>query len=668
MKYKHLPDMIHSQAAEYKDKNYIIFLGKELTYNELDRNCSKFANVLEGKTVYEKKENVGIFLPNGIEFVITFFGIMYAGGTALPFNTLLKSEELLYQINHSQLRVLITNIASYKIIKPIRSSFKNLKNIIFVDDAGELLDNENCFSFRDEIKSASDDLPKNYSSIDGGDIAGMMYTSGTTGKPKGCMLSHNNYLADLYLVKHRLPLTEDDTNLCIMPLFHVNGQVASLLITMLVGGTLVLEEMFKPRTLIATLEKYKCATFSAVPAMYNFLNEMSEYKDGADLSFLKACICGAAPMPVDVFNKFERKFKAKIIEGYGLTEGTCASSLNPLVGKRKIGSIGIALEGQEMAIVDDKNNFLPDGEIGEIVAKGENIMVGYFRDEEATKSTIVDGWLHTGDLGYRDNEGYYFITGRKKEMIIRGGENIYPKEIEEVLYEHDNILECAVIGMPDKKYGETVVAVIKLKEGTNENARTIKKFLTSKLANYKCPNKIEFTLDLPKTSTGKIQKLKLRDELIGDKKLVMRIQETLHIPYRWAYGKSLSFFFTELKNNKKIWGIQCPKCKKISCPPKSYCGVCYEECTKWVELGDIGTIETYTTIHMSFPGQHTEPPYVLGWIKLLGSHTHLFHTINAKNEDNHYVGKKAKVVWRDDNERTGSIYDIKHFDLLEDEE
>ena len=445
-----------------------------------------------------------------MEFIIAFIGSMYGNFTAMPYNTLLKADELLYQLNHSEVKVLVTNSHFYNVIKPVLSSLKYINRFILVDNP-ESVDAQD---FWESIKKSNTELPGSFSSISTDDIASMIYTSGTTGHPKAVMLSHSNYINDIELVVPRIAYEEKDTNLCIMPLFHVNGQVASVLSTIYAGASLVLEEMFKPRAFIPLLKKYKCNSFSAVPAMYNFLNEMPEYKDGEDLSFLKACICGAAPMPVEVFNKFEKKFKGKIIEGYGLSEGTCVSSLNPLNGERKIGSIGTPLEGQEMAIADESGQHLPDNQTGEIIVRGPNVMVGYFKNKEATDEAIKNGWLHTGDMGYRDSDGYYFITGRKKEMVIRGGENIYPKEIEEVLYKHPDVVDCAIVGMPDKKYGEQVVAVIKLNEDSSENAKSIRTYLKEKIANFKMPARYEFVDDFPRTSTGKIQKLKLRDKLI----------------------------------------------------------------------------------------------------------------------------------------------------------
>ncbi|RME92635.1 MAG: long-chain fatty acid--CoA ligase [Candidatus Hydrogenedentota bacterium] len=657
-KYKHIPEMVKTQAEKYGDKIYLHFLGKTLTYHELHDKASRLGKFLEEELNLPEKSHVGLLLPNGVEFILGFIGPMYARYTVIPYNTLLKADELEYQINNSDIVALITNPSFYKVLKPVLDKLTKVKHFIFTEPPEGV---ENPILFYDAIEKTSPGLPKGFANLQPDDIATMIYTSGTTGFPKGCMLSQKNYIRDIEMVLPRIGYSEDDTNLCVMPLFHVNGQVASVLSTIYAGATLVLDEMFKPRSFIPTLKKYKINSFSAVPAMYNFLNEMPEYKDGEDLSFLKACICGAAPMPVEVFNKFEKKFKGKIIEGYGLSEGTCVSSLNPLHGERKIGSIGIPIEDQDMAIWDDQGNELPDGEIGEIVIRGDNVMQGYYKNEEATKETIVNGWLRTGDMGYRDKDGFYFITGRKKEMIIRGGENIYPKEIEEALYEHPGVLECAVIGLPDKKYGEQVVAVIRAKEGYNLNAREMRQFLKKKIANYKMPAKYEFVMEFPKTSTGKIQKLKLRDELIGDQQSVKRIKETIRIPYRWAYGDSLSKFFTELKENGKIWGRRCSKCGKVYLPPKSYCGVCFADCEDWVELPDVGKLDSFTTVHMHFPGQPKEPPYIIGWVRLDGSHTNIYHILDCEDETGLYIGKKVKARWRPKEERKGTIYDIECF-------
>ncbi|NUM42620.1 MAG: AMP-binding protein, partial [Leptospiraceae bacterium] len=500
--------------------------------------------------------------------------------------------------------------------------------------------------------------------LNGDDSASIIYTSGTTGHPKGVILTHSNILYNSFVAFQMVDLQPEDTALCIMPLFHVNAQIASMMSTIQAKATVVLEEMFKPRNFIETLKKYKCTTFSGVPTIYNYLNEMPD-AEGEDLSFLKACVCGAAPMPVEVFQKFEEKFKGKIIEGYGLSEGTCVSSLNPLLGERKIGSIGIPIPGQEMSIWDNDGSSLPDGEVGEIVIKGPNTMKGYYKKNEETKRIVQNGWLRTGDLGYRDKDGYYFIVGRKKEMIISGGENIYPKEIEEILYEHEGVLDCAVVGIPDKTYGEVVGAFIVPKNGSSVSEKEIKTYLRPKIAGYKFPKIIEIVTDLPKTATGKIQKNKIIEDFVGNLQLVNRVDGHLNIHYKWVYGEALAKFYTGLKNEGKFYGSKCPKCKKIQCPPKSYCGVCFEECTEWVELPNIGTLESFTTVYMEFPGQPMKPPYTYGFIKLDGTHTHVYHLIEGIPEVEIKIGLRVEAVWEDPGKRKGNLHDIKYFHPVE---
>jgi long-chain acyl-CoA synthetase len=288
----------------------------------------------------------------------------------------------------------------------------------------------------------------------------------------------------------------------------------TILTPLQVGASLILTTGFSPKTFFADLARHKATTFSGVPTVYSILLNLPE-REKYDLSNLRLCICGAAPMPVELFHQFEKAFNTVIIEGYGLSEGTCASTANPVNGERKIGSIGLALSGQEIKIFDDQDKEVGIGEVGEIVIRGSNVMLGYYKNEQATAETLRSGWLHTGDLGKVDSEGYFYIVGRKKEMIIRGGENIYPKEIEEVLYLNSNIQEAAVVGLPDNIWGEEVVAAIILKDGVNIDSDGIISFCKTHLADYKCPRKVFFCSSFPKTATGKVQKNKLVEQLLS---------------------------------------------------------------------------------------------------------------------------------------------------------
>ncbi len=661
MSFQSLPDFIHATTQDRDEATYLIFKDSSYSYRQMENFYLKKASFLRDKTSFKEQDKVGIFLPNSVEFVIAFFGVMYARGTSVTFNIMLKTDEILYQIDHSEISVLVTSASLFKIIKPVIDQLDNLKEIIFIDDHTETEQDKKHLDF---WKGINDAQPiEDYSIVQPSDVAGILYTSGTTGKPKGCMLSHSNYLANIESIRKSIQLEKDDVNCCIMPLFHVNGQLASLLATILFGSALVLEEYFKPRTFIDTLIKYKCRMFSAVPAVYSYLNNMAEYKDGVDLSFLKVCLCGAAPMKVKIFNTFEKKFQAKILEGYGLSEGTCATVLNPVDGVRKIGSIGKVMPDQEVIIIDSQGKAMKQGQIGEISIRSASVMLGYLKNKKATDEVIVDGWLRTGDLGYQDEDGYFYITGRSKEMIIRGGENIYPKELEEVLITYDGMIECAVFGVPDQKYGEKVIAAVQLLDGTPENPRAINKFLRGKLASYKQPDQILFVSDFPKTSTGKIQKFQLQQDFFGNKNLVKVLEEKIDIPFRWAYGTAMSRFFTNIKEKGAFIGSVCPSCKEIFAFPKSYCGACFTDCDEWVDLGGPCTVKTFTTIHVKFGGQPKEPPYTTAWIHAEGVHMFFLHILEVDDEKEIVKNAEVEPVLKPIEERVGSVYDIKHFVL-----
>ena len=653
--YTTVPDILTKRAAEMPDKVYLYFADKQWTYKEFHEITNQVASSFH-KLGLKKGSHVAILIPNSPEFLFFWFGAMKAGLVGVTLNTLLKADELEFIINDSDATVLCTTPQYRKMLDPSWKDIQNIKTVLFASEEAHP-DYPNAVLIKDFIAQGD----KNFSTeVNPDDNASMIYTSGTTGHPKGVILRHRNIMYNSYVAPRYIDLQKEDKALCIMPLFHVNAQIASMMATMQAGASVVLEEMFKPRTFIQTLKKFQCTTFSGVPTIYNYLNEMKE-ADGEDLSFLKACICGAAPMPVEVYHKFEQKFKAKIIEGYGLSEGTCVSSLNPINGVRKIGSIGLPIDGQAMAIWDNDNNPLPDGDIGEIMISGPNMMLGYYKKEEETKKNFVNGWMRTGDVGYRDKDGYYFIVGRKKEMIISGGENIYPKEIEEVLYKHEDILDCAIVGIPDKTYGEAVGAFIIPKAGATLTEKDIKTYLRPKIAGYKFPKIIEIVTELPKTATGKIQKNKIVEEYVGNLKLITKVDGHVNIQYKWVYGTALGKFYNALRTEGKFYGIKCPKCHGVQCPPKSFCGICYVECTEYVELPNVGVVETFTTVHMEFPGQPRKPPYTYGYIKIDGSHTHIYHIIADIEEKDIHVGLRVEPVWEDPEKRKGTLYDIKYF-------
>ncbi|MBI4369487.1 MAG: long-chain fatty acid--CoA ligase [Elusimicrobia bacterium] len=496
-------ELIARQAKQYGSKTFLYYKDQEITYAEFDKISNAFAHEMLANDI-KKGDRVAIALPNCPEFLYAFFGIMKAGAVAVPINIAFKPPEMEHILTNSGASGLIIGSMFGDLGKQFYAKggalrwFKTLQEGKPKEAALAAL---NGFPL---TPASAQSVPE--------DPASLIYTSGTTGFPKGAVLTHKNYLSNVAQFTPGL-VTEGDRFLCILPLFHVNAQVVTTLAPLYVGGSMILLERFTPKEFFPALANFKATAFSAVPSLYAVLLNLPD-SEKYDLSSLRFCICGAAPMPVPVFEAFEKKFKAKILEGYGLSEGTCVSSVNPWDGTRKIGSIGLPIKGQPMKIIANDGQELPDGQTGEIVMQGDNVMKGYFNNPQATAETLINGWLHTGDLGYKDKDGYFFIAGRKKEMIIRAGENIYPKEIEEILYKHPAIAEAAVIGLPDERWGEEVAAFIVLKEGQQSTQKDIVSYCRQSLADYKCPRKIEFVPTLPKTATGKIQKVKIKEDYI----------------------------------------------------------------------------------------------------------------------------------------------------------
>jgi len=502
-----VPQLLEDRTAQQPDKVFLFFEDEEITYQQLTNYMHAIACGLI-KMGVKKGDNVCVLIPNRPEFIYSFFGVMRAGAVAVPINTLLKGEEITYIVNNCEAEAIIVAHDYLDLFRSISNDCPKVKHVISTTDDDDVI------SFDTLLTTPIDEslLP----SITEEDDASIIYTSGTTGRPKGVILTHGNYIADTRMMNEAVKMNPDDRFVCILPLFHVNAQVVTTLAPMYAGASMVLMEKFSPKQFLPALERYGATAFSGVPTVYAILNNQPDAEQ-YDLSKLRFCVCGGAPMTVGVFEEFEKKYKAFILEGYGLSEGTCASSVNPLGGKRKVGSIGLPYEEQPMKIVDDNDNEVPPGTVGQIVVKGPNVMKGYYNNPEATAATLKDGWLHTGDLGYVDDEGYFFIVGRKKEMIIRGGENIYPKEIEEVVYRHPAIREATVVGLPDEVWGEEVTAFIALRDQASLTEEDLIHYCKEHLADYKCPRKVFFVDDLPKTATGKIQKNKVVQRFLAER-------------------------------------------------------------------------------------------------------------------------------------------------------
>jgi long-chain acyl-CoA synthetase len=500
-----IPALLRQRAQEYGEKTFLYFRDLEVSYRALDEVTNRVANGLSALGV-QKGDKVCVLLPNGPEFVYLFLGAPKIGAVLVPVNVLLKAEEVRYIVDNSDAATIVADPRFWPLIKAIMPLCPRLKNAVVIGEPAP----SGTIPFAQLLASPSgpevDVHPE--------DDMGIIYTSGTTGKPKGVVLTQKNYYVNSWQGATISNMSPDERSMCILPLFHVNGQVVTVLMPLQAGGSLVLTEGFSPKTFFEHLARYRATTFSGVPTVYSILLHLPD-ADRYDLSSLRLCICGAAPMPVEVCTQFEEKFHTKIIEGYGLSEGTCASTLNPVEGQRKVGSIGIPFPGQEIKIFDEQDRERPPGQIGEIVIRGLNLMKGYYKDPDATAETVRDGWLHTGDLGYVDEEGYFYIVGRKKEMIIRGGVNIYPKEIEEVLYRHPQVKEAAVIGLPDRIWGEEVGCCLVLKDGEVGSEEEIIAYCREHLADFKCPRQVFFVETFPKTATGKIQKHLLAAGVLG---------------------------------------------------------------------------------------------------------------------------------------------------------
>jgi acyl-CoA synthetase (AMP-forming)/AMP-acid ligase II len=341
-----------------------------------------------------------------------------------------------------------------------------------------------------------------------GALALLIYTSGTTGKPKGVMLDHANLTAMVTMITMALDLTAADHCLLILPLFHVNGILVSVLSPLAVGGRTTVTGRFSPSTFFDTVEAVRPTYFSAVPAIYAMLSALPD-DVGPDTSSVRFAVCGAAPMPAELIARFEERYGTTIVEGYGLSECTCAATINPIDGPRKAGTVGLPLPGQEVALLHADGRPTTDGR-GEVIVRGPNVMRGYLNKPEDTARTLEDGWLHTGDVGYFDADGYLVLVDRVKDMIIRGGENIYPKEIENVLYTHPAVLEAAVVGRPHAVFGEEPVAFVALRSPESVLPEELVELCSRSLARYKVPRDVVIFDALPKNALGKIAKPELR--------------------------------------------------------------------------------------------------------------------------------------------------------------
>ncbi len=521
--------LLDDSVARYPTNESIDFLGKTYTYSEVGdmvtHAAAGFQELGVGKGV-----KVGLFLPNCPQFVVAYFGILKAGGTVVNYSPLYSEEELLHQIEDSETDIMVT--LSLKALYPKmakmlqKSRVKRLvvgalqdvlpfpKNLLFPvvkrSEIAKLPNDSSHVAFRQLLNNEGRHTTPEIDVKE--DIAVLQYTGGTTGVSKGAMLTHANLYAN---TQQALMWNPDigygnERMMGVLPFFHVFAMTVVMNLTIAIGGSIVMRPRFELDPVLKDITNKKPTLLPGVPTMYTAINNHPKLND-FDLTSIKTCMSGGAPLPLEIKQRFEQLSGCKLVEGYGLTECAPVATTNPFDGLNKEGSVGLPIPGTTITIVDkdDPHKVLPQGEDGEICISGPQVMKGYWGRPEATAETIVDGRLRTGDVGHMDEDGYVFIIDRKKDLILVGGFNVFPRKVEEGIYRHPAVAEVTVIGVPDEYTGEAVKAFVKLKDGSTLNADELREFLKEKLGKHEQPKHVEFREELPKTMIGKLSKKEL---------------------------------------------------------------------------------------------------------------------------------------------------------------
>lgn len=481
----------------------VVFKNNRFTYRSINEETNRYANMLHEKGI-KQGDRVCIWLPNGMEFIYAFFATLKIGALAVPMNHQFKKTEARYILKNSGSRFLFTDEVK---LSTVTELYDELSDLEIVGTVGEKSSShQSIVPISQLLEDTSDRWIARDLSPDHG--ACILYTSGTTGNPKGVELSHYNLNTNAEFYADCIQLTDKHYGCIVTPLSHLLVLMAGLTLIFLKGAKFYLFERFSTKKVAETIHTEKINFFIGVPAMYYMfltLPEIEQY----DMSSLDICITSGAHMPIEVRSKFEERFQTKTLQAYGQTESSPVISVDYLSKERKFDSVGYPLPHIEVRVVDEFGQTLPPGEEGEIIARGHCVMKGYWNNPRETRKTVKEGWLYTGDIGKLDEDGYVYFLDRKKEMIISGGFNIYPKELENVLYQHPGVLEASVIGVPDERLGEIPKAYIALKEGYSVTEDEIKTFALERLANYKKIREVEFIKEIPKTATGKLMKRKL---------------------------------------------------------------------------------------------------------------------------------------------------------------
>ena len=480
-------------ATANADKTAIFWGNEHHTFGQAYALAGGLAKRLKGEFGLQPGDRVGLWLKNCPEFAFSLFGILLAEGVVVSINNFLTPDEVGYILEDSGAKVLISEASMAEGTAALQSQFDGLA-VIEVEELGQADD------------SQAPGLPP--AGQAGEDLALIIYTSGTTGKPKGAMLSNNNLLRNVQGVMEELELTPEDRMACLLPMFHSFSMTMCVLLPMTQGLSVVaVKSLHPPKNIIAELLLHQASVLPAIPQLYRMLANVQMPPGMA----LRICVSGAAPLPLEVLKAFNENVGIPLLEGYGLSETSPVATFNPLHGEKKAGSVGLPIRGVAFQIWNDAGEVLPAGEQGEICIKGHNIMIGYWNNPEATAAAIKGEWFLSGDIGYLDEDGYLYITDRKKDMLLVNGINVYPRELEEVIYQFDGVKETAVIGINDPRKGDLVVACVAPIEGAKIEDAALLSFLKDKLAAYKMPRRVIQMESLPRNATGKILKTKLRE-------------------------------------------------------------------------------------------------------------------------------------------------------------
>ena len=522
-----LPEALAETARRFPKKVALEFLGRRLTYAALWREVEAFAKGLQ-EAGLKPGDRVALMLPNSPQFVIAFYGTLLAGGVGVNTNPMYTPRELHHQLRDAGARFLVIldqllprylevkgEVPVEKVVRTGIQDYlpfpKNLLYPLLLRRKGEAPKALEGLPWRAFLRPGT---PRPVP-LDLDDLALLQYTGGTTGLAKGAMLTHRNLSANALQVRAWIPDFREGEEVVLgaIPFFHVYGMTVAMNLALLGGAKLVLLPRPEIKAIVEAIEKHQVTLFPGVPTLYVAFNNFPGIEK-RNVKSIRICLSGAAPLPVEVAKRFEELTGARLIEGYGLSEASPVTHSNPVLGLIKKGSIGMPFPSVDAKVVDEEGKELPPGEVGELAVKGPNVMKGYWNRPEETQKTLKDGWLFTGDLAKMDEDGYFYIVDRKKDMIIAGGYNIYPREVEEVLYQHEAVQEAAVVGVPDPYRGETVAAFLVLKPEYQGKVseKDIERFCRQNLAAYKVPRIIQFRESLPKSSVGKILRRELREE------------------------------------------------------------------------------------------------------------------------------------------------------------